>query len=469
MIKISNAGSVRFFEIKGLISHHWVTHGSALLIFASFITLTMFSRSGYADNVWLFLGLMTLSNLLLFGFFIFAYFQKVDLSARFVFGWALIFHIVGIGGMPLFEDDYYRYMWDAYHTVVSGSPYGVAPSDYFNDRPHPVVDSLDVRFSHILGQINYPDVPTVYGPVFQYSFLLGYLIAPGEVWPLQLIYSTVDLWLIWVLLKMASPLKVMLYAWSPLVFKEVILTAHPDGLAVCLLVVAVFAFQHRYFNFMVIALAMSVAAKVFALIAIPFLMWKSKPTQWLLFFLCLAGLYAPLLVASDSDLLGLTAMAKHWEFNSAIYAVLTLFVNAEITKFIVLASLMLLGAIYWWHLYGGGILSQPKFQNKQRTNTIPRFDWIFCLFLISLPVINPWYWIWTLPFAVLYTNPVVWFASMVLMLSYLTGLNLDQLQELGPYDQPSWVRPVEFGSIVIFSCIYGYWLKNLGVRHGSKL
>ncbi len=425
-----------------------------LLLGFCYCALTLFSQSSLAENVWLFLGLMTLANALLFVCVFRAWYRKEAFSARYVMSWAIAFHLLGLFGLPLFEDDYFRYLWDAYHTAQHGTPYGVSPSNYFNQP-------IKAPFADILGQINYPDIPTVYGSVFQYSFLLGYWIAPGEVWPLQLIYSLTDLVLIWVLLKLASPIKVALYAWCPLVFKEVILTAHPDGLAVCLLVIAVYCLQTRRPGLMAFTLATSVAAKIFAIIAVPFLLWKIQVRYWLLCLICLAGLYAPLLLNLESDLLGLTAMASDWEFNSALYGLLRLGLDDGSAK-LLLAMVLMLGVGGYWLKFSGLQQEGFRFLNTTEANqktrppvNIPRLDWVYAGVLLCMPVINPWYWLWVLPFAAIHLNPTAWLASAMLMMAYLTGWNLDWLDQLGPYHQPVWVRPIEFGVILLASL--GYW------------
>ena len=48
-------------------------------------------------------------------------------------------------------------------------------------------------------------------------------------------------------------------------------------------------------------------------------------------------------------------------------------------------------------------------------------NWVFMLFLLSLPVINPWYVAWILPFATLFPRWWSWTASAVVLMSYWYG------------------------------------------------
>ncbi|MCE2392333.1 MAG: hypothetical protein J4G09_12765 [Proteobacteria bacterium] len=57
-----------------------------------------------------------------------------------------------------------------------------------------------------------------------------------------------DLLLIRLLLPLARPAFVLLYAWCPLAIKGIAFTAHPDGLGVCLLMAAVLLRRDRRKN-----------------------------------------------------------------------------------------------------------------------------------------------------------------------------------------------------------------------------
>jgi len=70
-------------------------------------------------------------------------------------------------------------------------------------------------------------------------------------------------------------------------------------------------------------------------------------------------------------------------------------------------------------------------------------------FLLCAPVINPWYLVWVLPFAVIHKNISAWVASVMVMMAYIIGLNIEG-SDLLAYQQPVWVRLVEFSVIIGF-------------------
>ncbi len=151
---------------------------------------------------------------------------------------AILFRAIGFVGAPIYENDYFRYLWDGRTFAVTGSPYGKAPAESFGD------DTLAAPFPEILSQINYPDIPTIYGPVTELSFLLAYYVSPGALWPLKLFYIAADLATLWLLANlMPFSRNLLLYAWSPLLIKEVAFTAHPDVLAAACMVAAALALQ----------------------------------------------------------------------------------------------------------------------------------------------------------------------------------------------------------------------------------
>jgi len=110
---------------------------------------------------------------------------------------AALLRLVSLIGVPLFEDDYFRYLWDGFQTVTTQDPYTLAPAVFF-DRDVPEI------FEPILSLINYPEIATVYGPVTEWFFALGYLLSPGQVWPLQLFAGMADLAVLWLLYRLGA-------------------------------------------------------------------------------------------------------------------------------------------------------------------------------------------------------------------------------------------------------------------------
>ena len=362
------------------------------------------------------------------------------ISAGQVLLWAILFRLVAVVGYPVLEDDIYRFLWDGRMLVEAGSPYGVIPADFFGAE-------LPSRFETILDRINHPDVATIYGPVNQWLFGLSYLMAPGQVWPLQLIFALADIALIVVLLKLAPARYVMLYAWSPLIVKEFAFTAHPDVFGALFMMMAVWA--HRYGRWIVVAvsLALAVGVKIFALILVPILLrWQIK--GWAIFGLTAIVIAWPFGIVDAWLPGGLGAMASGWLFNAPVYRLLLGIAPLASIK----VGLLLLFVAVWLVYFFGRPCQYPQVGKEY---AIPRGDWLFGLLFLCMPVFNAWYLVWLLPFAVIYPSGWAWTASVSVLLAYGIGLNLDE-PALAPYQQPwQWVL-AEF-AVIGLAGVYDAW------------
>ena len=367
-------------------------------------------------------------------FFIFLYLVRRNepLPIGRLFFWAIILRLCGLLGGPFFEDDFYRYLWDGYRFWEAGTPYGIAPEAFFTD------ESVPAALQPSLDQINNPDLPTIYGPTTQALFLLGFLLKAGSVSSVQGLLIVVDLATIYLLTRLTTARNVMLYAWCPLVIKEIAFTAHPDGLGVCLVIAAIVLSTKERNGLAAVCLGLAVGAKLFALALVPFVLCHARPRHWLYFVITLGLLYGPFLLTGATDLSTVMLFAHQWEFNSSLYAIVSLVIPATASKFLLGMAYTAFVLLYLIEYRKGG-------------TSIPRGDWIYGALFIIIPVFNAWYMLWLLPFAAIYPSRWAWTASVALLLSYITGLQLGNY-EMQPYAQPLWARLAEFGVIAVALC-----------------
>ena len=391
--------------------------------------LAYLARQPGEPDLPIFFILVAWTGLPVFGLYLYSRQRGEPIPIGRMFLWAVAFRLCGLAGGPFFEDDFHRYLWDGYRFATAGTPYGAAPEAFFLDTSVPPV------FQQLLNGINNPDLPTIYGPVTQIFFLLSYWLQPGSVTALQLILILVDLGLIWILLRMAPTRNVMLYAWCPLVIKEIAFTAHPDGAGACLLMAAVLLVRNRRAGSAAVCLGMAAGAKIFALVLAPLVLLRTRPRHWLLFGGTLAAVYAPFLLTGGTNLTSLQVFAREWEFNSAAFGLL----GTLLPRFEARLILGLAFAVFWLRYAG-------KFARGGR-HAIPRGDWLFGALLAVSPVINPWYLLWLLPFAAIFPSAWAWTASTAVLLSYVIGIHLGDYT-LQAYQQPAWIRFLEFGLIL---------------------
>lgn len=364
--------------------------------------------------------------------------SESQLDATSILAFALIFRVIGFFTFPVLEDDFYRFIWDGYRTVLDGSAYGVAPSNFFGNE-------LPERLDAVLDGINYPDIATIYGPTNQWLFYLSYVAGDGAIWPLKAMLLLADVAIILILKRVVSTNILMLYAWSPLVIKEFVISVHPDLWGAMFVLFALICYQRKQDSLMGVWLALAIGVKPFALIILPFLfLWRWR--AWFSFFVTATVIALPFGIRQSWLPDGLSAMSSNWLFNAPLYELLSLFFALETIK-IVLLGIFTLGAA----VYGLRWACLAWKDRKNDGRPIPRGDLLFAALLICLPAFNPWYAIWLVPFALYWPRAWVWIASVCLMLSYASGINLpsEYSANLAEYQHPSWILILEFGLIAV--------------------
>jgi hypothetical protein len=370
------------------------------------------------------------------------------------------------------EDDYFRFLWDGRQFALTGDPYGSAPAAHFADENTPE------RFREILDQINYPHVPSIYGPICQIGFALSYWIAPGQLWPWKLIVIVADLAALAMVQRLATgrarlhpqqhlsssanvSIPLLIFGWCPLTIVETSFNAHPDILGIALILAAVVLWQRKSLLGCAIVCALAVAAKIFALLLVPFLLGR-RARAWGLFAVALAAYNAPFwLQGSLADWTGLRAFAADWEFNSSLYALAKMFMSSLPAKL----TCGLLFALFWSTLLVRWLRKDRDVHDK----SVPPAAALFGVFLLLSATVNPWYLLWLLPFVALRPTATGLTALAIVSLSYVTGLNLGDTA-LANFEHPLWVRLIEYGAVALVGVAELWRRKFIGrtVRMGSS-
>ena len=381
------------------------------------------------------------------------YLNKNQISIPLLLGFALIFRIIGFFTFPVLEDDFYRYLWDGHQTITNNNPYLLAPAHFFDS------DTISDQFEEILNGINYPFVATVYGPTSQWFFAAAAMISPGEIWPLKLILLSADIAIIVILLKLTKPNAVLLYAWCPLILKEFVVTTHPDLLGAFFLIWAMHSYLKQRFIMVGILMALACGIKIFPVILLPFLLkffWRG----WLSFVITVIIIAIPFGLQTAWFPEGLQVMSGDWFFNAPLYVAFYEFLPASYSIFIF--KLIIVGV--FGLLCATFLLSDlNSYYFKQQPLQLPRGDILFAAMLICLPALNPWYAIWLLVFLSLKPNIFAWLATMMLLLSYSSGINLSN-NNLGSYQIPNWVLAIEFGSMLLLLTVCFLYKKYSSTR-----
>jgi alpha-1,6-mannosyltransferase len=333
---------------------------------------------------------------------------------------ALALRLAVVLAAPLLEDDHYRYLWDGLRTATTLDPYTLPPEAYFGDH------TLAARWLDVLSGINHPELPTIYGPLLQALFALAHVIAPAELVALQALLLLVDMAVLALLARWPVGVRwLWAYALHPLVLKEALASAHPDGVLALLLLACAWAWQRGAPLRLGLLLGAALATKVAAWVVLPLLLiapgFAHAPAaqrwRWTLSVLAggVAGLaiwYAPFLWAGGSDAAALQVFGQQWRFNPLLFRAIEPWGHAArpLAALVVVAVV----AVLAWRC-----LLRPA--PAGRCGITAAMAGALLALLLCSPVVNPWYWLWVLPLALAAGQTCALVAGVVAVLSYLNG------------------------------------------------
>ncbi len=329
-----------------------------------------------------------------------------------ILGFALVFRVLLLFSQPIQEDDFYRYLWDGRVVALGLNPYRFSPQEVWEAlqrgeeepeelRPFTQIAKTDPALHTILSRVNHPWVPTIYPPLAQAVFALVAFVAPGSLLALRLLLIALDLGVILLLLGLLyclkrGPLLVLVYAWSPLVLKEAVNSAHYDPLPVFFSCLA-FLFILRGREILgYLSLALAILGKFYPLLFLPLFLYRSFLQKGAVEagkgFLCTLALlvlgYTPFWEAGSRVGEGLLTYAEKWQANSLLFPLLVGGLGSRLGAGVVVAGGMCL--VLLWSL--------RRYDVRQAEGLLwAGFLGVGSLFLLS-PTGNPWYFTWVLPF-----------------------------------------------------------------------
>jgi alpha-1,6-mannosyltransferase len=317
------------------------------------------------------------------------------------------FRVILLLSNPIQEDDFYRYLWDG-QVVASGlNPYLVAPQAVREARaedmlaqPYARIAQHTPGFAEILARVNHPEVPTIYPPLAQGLFGVSAAIAPGSLFVLRLLLLGFDLALCGFLIALLReltlpPAFVILYAWSPLVIKETINSAHYDVLPTLWLMLALFLSVRGKVLLTYASLALAVLGKVYPLLLLPlfaFRTWHTHGNAWTIAGLAVTCLliligYAPFWQDGHALWEGTRVFAERWQTNSFLFPLIRMLVEE---RWIANAIVALLSA-------GVALGTIVRFDLRDTHEFLWAVFLVLGVMFLLSPVGNPWYLLWTVP------------------------------------------------------------------------
>jgi len=255
-----------------------------------------------------------LAVLILFGAAFLAYLPAIRLAwcspqghtlLRLIVGAAVVFRIVMLFSVPIQEIDIYRYLWDGAVTTTGVSPFRYSPQQVRDANILATGDEAlgalvalrdgQPALAEILRRVHFGELPTIYPPTSQAVFAIAAAIAPADssvlarafilkAWLIAFDLATLGL-VIALLHLCRKPVGLcLIYAWCPLLLKEVANTGHLDAIAVFFTTLAVYLAARllvrennarSWFSItanltmIALALALAVGAKLYPIVLTP--------------------------------------------------------------------------------------------------------------------------------------------------------------------------------------------------------
>ncbi len=350
--------------------------------------------------------------------------------------WILVIGIFGrlilLPSNLVLENDCYRYVLDGEAVKHGMNPYRWAPEEIGEQAPESFRGELAThRAQLVLSRVGHPDVPTIYPPLAQGAFAVGAAVAPWNWMGQRLVFLAVDLTtmlaLIALLRHTGKPYGwVVLYAWNPLIFKEIANSAHVDALVALGLIACLLALMGAIRNRGSIAwagvaggaLAGAVLAKLYPAILAPvcilFLIGATRRNALAAVFLAafsgtvLVG-YLPFVgVGFDQLTAGLRVYLNEWQRNAGAFAILDRLVPWPRA---VAAGIVLLGIF---------VASAMAYRARgDADRLVASMQLTLLTWFLFLPAAYPWYAIGLIAISVLRPRPWVIILSGAFGLYYL--------------------------------------------------
>ena len=342
----------------------------------------------------------------------------------------IIFRVTLIPSIPATSPDVYRYIWEGKVITNGFNPYQQPPDD-------PQLSHLK---SETWGKVGFKNMPSIYPPLAQTAFVVGYLISgdASNVWGIKLVYLLCEIITLIFLLKLlhlkrVNPGYIVLYAWMPVPVMEYFINAHIDVVGITFLILFLYYMEKGKFNLSALFFALSFLSKFYPLMLFPLLIKKTgikKLIPLSLIFLMITILfYLPFITKDFAIKNALSIYLSRWEFNGSIYNLIKIFSNGQSAR--IICGILLLITI--------GIIS-IRYQDF-----IKGSFGVLLSFIIFASTVYPWYLGWMAA-----VNPLVNFYSAF---SLLFTVNFSNFTPLGKVWHEYWrVLVIEY--IPFFFLLY---------------
>ena len=349
----------------------------------------------------------------------------------------LALRLAMFASLPVFEDDWHRYLWDGAAVAHGINPYAFPPSlaapvDAFG-APRPISDdpglarlqAMAAQAPEFHHRINHPYVSTIYPPLTQAAFGLAHWISPFSLSAWRFVLLLADIAAFWILLQLlreaGRPLIWSAVYWlNPLVITQVFGAGHMDGLLVPFLLAALWmGLTHRP-GLAGTALAAAVGVKLWPVLLFPALAmrfwhdWRHLLRLSVVFSGLTLILLAPQALNTLRPSDGLVAYSTSWQTHALLFPLIRDLVFGLFDNGDELARLLVGGLVFLI-----AIVSALKFNIRTGNGLVDAWVVTIGALLFLSPTGYPWYVVWVAPFLALIANRGLLLLSLTGPLYYL--------------------------------------------------
>ena len=347
---------------------------------------------------------------------------------------ATVFRLCCIGAPLIWSDDLYRYLWEGKLVLQGGNPFVEPPASF------DVLDGIRER-------VNHPHIPTVYPPLAQVFFALCSVIwyHPAMI---QTVFALVDgltLWGLWTWSNrndhsLENVQWLWVYALHPLAIVESAWSGHLESLVMCCVVWGMVNCERggRWFWLL------GGWVKLLPFVFLGFVRdWSWRQVLGIFTVSILATLYFWDMRALN----GLSTYAKHWEYNSSMYALLSL-ISPLWARPLCGAIMVCTISLIWWQW------------KHRRLSVVRSLASVCAVVVLCSPTVHPWYGLWILVPPILVGDRRLMMAAALwcalVPLTYVSLFTLDPVANT--WDPPLWPTLVTYGIPFV------YWSVSLWKR-----
>jgi hypothetical protein len=335
----------------------------------------------------------------------------------FCLGLAALWRVPLLVSPPLLSTDIYRYVWDGRLQHLGYDPYTVIPDD-------PAVAKLHDRDTK---QMNHPWLPTPYPPVAQFFFRVA-TRPSASVRAMKAALVLCDALIVIVLLRWLDAsgrgaVRVLAYAWNPLVALEVAGNGHVDVLGALLLVLAACCLTERRRALAATAWMLAIGVKVLPIVLAPLFWRRVRPRDVALGAVLLIVFYVPFVSRHGLPIGSLGTYVDYWRFNAPLFGLAEMVLPSRLVT--VLAAL-------------AGVAVAARLRQTCAVDAPAAWAWPLAAVLLAVAAVYPWYLLWLTPFL---TAGATWPLAVWTVSVLVTYLDLI-------FGLPWWAVALEYGLVL---------------------